>query len=115
MNKEILKIRLAQEAKNWDEMVDRIDEYLKSQQQTKLQKKSTWIDKAAEEEKQEKDGQNNSDGNLINKEDINAHIDENGLKAKLMYDPSLKKTDDNIDQITMQINSLGESKLEIFT
>jgi uncharacterized SAM-dependent methyltransferase len=28
MNKEILKIRLAQEAKNWDEMVDRIDNYL---------------------------------------------------------------------------------------
>ena len=101
MNKEILKIRLAQEAKNWDEMVDRIDNYLQSQQKVKLQKKTTFANVAAEEEKEENDGQNNSEEQVINKDDIQAHIDENGLKAKLMYDPTLKKTDDNIDQITM--------------
>lgn len=89
MNKEILKIRLAQEAKNWDEMVDRIDEYLQSQQITKLNKKKTFKSEQIAEEQKYNKNEKDLEGNVINKEKINAHVDENGLKAKLMYDPSL--------------------------
>ena len=50
-------------------MVDRIDQYLQSQQNAKLDRRTTLVaDKAAEEEKSDNDGQSNLEGNVISKE-----------------------------------------------
>jgi hypothetical protein len=40
MDPEILTIRLSEEAKRWDEMVDRLEDYLKGQSKKKSEKKS---------------------------------------------------------------------------
>ena len=95
MDPEILSIRLSEEAKRWDEMVDRLDSYLNSSFQKKInmksarqqeeQAKASRIPKAADpsEEVEDEEPQLEKQASETVEE---VHIDIAGIPAKRTYE-----------------------------
>jgi hypothetical protein len=91
MDPEILSIRLSEEAKRWDEMVDRLEEYFSGHLEQKKRLRASFIEERARlakgeaeekvEEVAEKENHPEEEEELVDE----THIDEHGIIAKVTY------------------------------
>ena len=95
MDPEILSIRLSEESKRWDEMVDRLMVYLDKQIGTKQQTRDNYISQQAEKDKSESELKKHEQPEDDFSKDIDEsqHVDVHGNLAKTTYQQSKQQID----------------------